>query len=226
MNKETRPKEFGEEDKIERLLWCNRYCCLCEKPRGIDIEFAHLPGKENSDDIDDGIPVCSGCHIKINAYSVEHPKGTKYKAEELRRRREQVYEEHTRHLVPPIRYEITQDLPDGQKRSFPDVGFNITHLGNSLPVRLLVGTEIFLGDKCLKKPKEGTEHYSTEKPWNLNPRSGYRCPFRVPDQAVASNERLEIRIHVTITDQYGKPHRLLPVGWVYVRDKNSWYAEP
>lgn len=226
MNRERSSKEFREEDKIKRLLWCNRHCCLCGKSCGIDIEFAHLPGKEDSDDIDDGIPVCSGCHIKISAYNYKHPKGTKYKAEELKKRREQVYEEHTRHLVPPIHYEITQNLPDGRKRRFPDVGFNITHLGNSLPVEVLVGTEILLKEKCLKKPDEGGGHYSAKKPWKLNPRLGYRGHFSVPDKAVTSNERLEIRVHVTIIDQYGRHHKLLPVGWVYMRKEKSWYAEP
>jgi len=226
MKKEPRPKGFPEEDKTTRLLWCDRHCCLCGKSCGIDIEFAHLPGKEDSHDIDDGIPVCSGCHTKINAYNPEHPKGTKYKAEELKKRREQVYEEHTRHLVPPIHYEMTQNLPDGRKRCFPDVGFSIRHLGDSLPVRLSVGTEMFLNDKRLKKPNEETGHYSTKKSWNLNPRLGYHGHFSVPDEAVTSSERLEVRIHVTIIDQYGRPHRLLPVGWVYMRDKNSWYAEP
>lgn len=218
--------KFREEYKIKCLLWCDRHCCLCGKSCGIDIEFAHLPGRENSDNIDDGIPVCSECHTKISAYNSKHPKGTKYKAKELIQRREQVYEEHTRHLVPTVHFEITQNLPSGGQRHFPDVGFNITHLGNSLPVKALVCTEIFLGDICLKKPNEGSGHYSGKKTWNLNPLLEYQGHFSVPDNAVKSNELLEIRIHVTIVDQYERHHKLLPVGWVYQRENNSWFANP
>lgn len=65
--------KFKEEDKIKRLLWCNRHCCLCGKSCGIYIEFAHLPGKNKSTDIDDGIPLCFDCHAEIEAYDSKHP---------------------------------------------------------------------------------------------------------------------------------------------------------
>lgn len=199
--------KFREEDKIKRLLWCDRHCCLCRKSCDIDIEVAHLPGKENSDNIDDGIPVCSYCHIKMNAYDPKHPKGTKYKIEELIRRREQIYEEHTRHLVPPIHFEITQNLPNRQKRRFPDIGFNISHLGDSLSVKALVVAKIYLGGKFLKEPGG---HYSGEEFWNMNPRMGYQGHFEV-HEAVESTDRLEIKVYVTIVDQYERHHKLLPV---------------
>ena len=214
--------KFREKDKVKRLLWCDRHCCLCGKSCGIDIEFAHLPGKENSDNIDDGIPVCSECHIKISAYNSEHPKGTKYKAKELIQRREQIYEEYTRHLVPPIDFKITQNLPFVGQRNFPDVGFNIIHLGDSFPVKVLVVAKIYLGDKFLRKPRG---HYSGEEFWNLNPRMVYQGHFEVPE-AVESSEHLEIKVYVTIIDQYERHHKLLPVSWVYQRENNSWFANP
>jgi len=219
-------KEFREKDKMKCLLWCNRHCCLCGKSCGIDIELAHLPGKEDSDDIDDGIPVCSECHIKIGAYSSEHLKGTKYKPEELKVLREQVYEEYTRHLVPPIHFELTQDLSGGGKRSLPDIGFKIIHLSNSLPVKALVATQINLKDKCLKKLSDGGGHYGGKAFWRLNPRFGYVGHFSLPEEAVKSNEPLEITVHVTIVDQYERYHKLLPVSWAYDRKKNLWWSNP
>lgn len=216
-------KNFSEKDKIKRLLWCDRHCCLCGKSCGIDIEFAHLPGKKNSDNIDDSIPVCSECHIKIGAYSSEHPKGTKYKAEELIQRREQVYEEYTRHLVPPIHFEITQNLPNNSQRSFPDIGFNITHFGDFFPVRASVVAKIFLDSKFLGEPGG---HYSGKEFWNMNPRLQSRGHFEVPKEAKEKDKRLEIKVYVTIIDQYERYHELLPLGWVYERDKNSWWLNP
>lgn len=72
--------------------------------------------------------------------------GSKFKPAELKSRREQVYEEFTRHLVPPVDAQITQSIPgsEDQVRIFPDVGFLLTHHGTSLPfrVRVLVCVEV------------------------------------------------------------------------------------
>jgi len=218
--------DFSEKVKVKCLLWCNRHCCLCGKVCGTNIEIAHIipKGKGGSEDIDNAIPLCFDCHAEIGKYNKEHPKGNKYRSRELKTRREQIYEEQTYHFVPPIYFEITQNLPNGRKRKLPDVGFNITHAGDSLPVKVLVITRIFLEDKNLGIPKKG--HYSGKEFWNMNPRLGYGAHFGVPGEVVKSTKCLEIKVEVTIIDQYNRNHPLLPVGWVYMRDKNSWYAEP
>src|SRR4030042_1579077 len=139
--------DFNEADKIRCLLWCNRHCCLCGKPCGTNIEIAHIiqKGKEgSSNNIDNAIPLCFDCHSEIGRYNAEHPKGNKYRPKELKARRDQIYEEYTRHLVPPINYLITQDIGNKTKRELPDIGFNIQHLGDSLPVMVLVNISIFL----------------------------------------------------------------------------------
>lgn len=119
--------DFNEDVKMKALLWCNRHCCLCGRARGTDIEIAHIvpKNKGGTDDIDNAIPLCYDCHSEIGKYNKEHPRGNKYRPEELKARREQIYEEQTRHLVPPVSYEVTQRLPDGHKRPFPDVGFHL-----------------------------------------------------------------------------------------------------
>ena len=219
--------DFSEEDKIKCLLWCNRHCCLCGKACGTDIEIAHIipKGKDKSEDIDNAIPLCYECHSEIGRYNKNHPRGNKYRPNELKARRDQIYEEQTRHLVPPIHYEITQDLPNGQKRRLPDVGFNITHLGDSLPVKVLVAAQIFLGNRDLGMLEE-KGYYSGKKPWNMNPRLGARAHFKVPQEAVDSTERLEVKVTVTTIDRYERQHQLLPIAWVYMRDHNLWYLEP
>jgi len=219
-------ENFKEAVKLICLLWSNRHCCLCGKACGTNIEIAHIipKGRKGSENIDNAIPLCFYCHSEIGRYNREHPKGNKYRPEELKARRDQIYEEQTRHLVPPIHFEITQYLLSGQKRNLPDVGFNIIHLGDSLPVRVLVATQVFLGDKDLGIPETG--HYSGKKFWNMNPRLEHRGHFSVPNEVVESIERLKIEVEVTVIDQYERYHPLLPVGWVYMRDENSWYTEP
>lgn len=218
-------KEFSEDDKIRCLLWCNRHCCLCGKTCGIDIEFAHLPGFETSDKIDDGIPVCSSCHTFIGAYNPNHKKGTKYKAKELKQRREQIYEKYTSYLLPPIDYRITQSLLNGEKTRFPDIRFNIFHRGNFPPVRALVGTEIFLGKTCLKGQRDGSGHYSLDEAWHLNPGMGYQGHFK-EERAANNSKRLKIKVYVIIIDPYERHHKLLPVEWVYDREKDLWWTNP
>ncbi len=216
--------KFNLDIKIKSLLWSDRHCCVCKKPCGVDIEVAHIDQKDkNPDNLVNAIPVCYECHSKIGHYRSEHPRGNKFSFEELKRRREQVYEEYTRHLVPPIHFEITQNLRDGRQRSFPDIGFNIMHMGDSLPVKVQTKLEIFLGGVIKDSPKG---HYSGEEFWNLNPRLGYTGHFSAPIETVNSLERFEIKVYVTIIDQYDRPHELLPVSWVYERNGNYWWANP
>jgi len=42
-------QDFKEKEKIQRLLWCDRHCCICEKACGIDIEFAHIDPRGGND---------------------------------------------------------------------------------------------------------------------------------------------------------------------------------
>ena len=125
-------------------------------------------------------------------------------------------------LIPPT-FEITQNLPNKRKREFPDVGFNIENPNNS-PIRVKVLANTLLGQKDLG-PLQG--HYSGEKTWNLNPLTGVRGHFQIPEEAAKSQEKLEVKVKVTYIDKNNNVHdELLPVGYVYMRDQNNWYFEP
>jgi hypothetical protein len=58
----------------------------------VKIELDHIipqadPG--SNDDIDNAIPVCFECHAEIHSYNDKHPRGRKFRPEELRKHREQ-----------------------------------------------------------------------------------------------------------------------------------------
>lgn len=222
----VKPK-FNTKGKIKCLLWCQRHCCLCEKICDVDIEVAHIDqdikNKEKLNNINNAIPLCYDCHAKIGHYNNNHPIGNKYSIEELKKRREQIYEKYTRNLVPPVFFEITQQLSNGQQRRFPDIGFKIIHRGSSLPVKALVGLKIFLGGKLLPKVRG---HYSEEAAWNLNPQMGYNGHFKLPSSAETSTKRLKIEVKVTVIDQYERKHEMLPAKWIFDRVSKSWVAEP
>ena len=224
--------DFSEDDKLRCLLWCDRHCCLCGKAAGSNIEIAHIIPKKRGgppelNQIDNAIPLCFECHSEIGKYNREHPKGNKYRVRELKTRRDQVYEQYTRHLVPPISYVITQyiGLTSGI-RVLPDVGFTLRHTGNSLSAKILVALEIFLNNNSLGMAETENGLYSGRKYWNLNPGEGVNGHFPIPNEAVTGTERLEIRVNIKILDQYEREHYLLPVGYVYMRDVNSWFLEP
>jgi len=85
---------FSPEVKTRMFARCMRHCCLCRKQCGANIEAAHIVDEAagGSNDEENGIPVCFDCHQEVGAYRDSHPKGNKFREEELRARRDRVYE--------------------------------------------------------------------------------------------------------------------------------------
>jgi hypothetical protein len=221
----TRRKyDFSEDTKIKSLLWSYRHCCLCEKPCGTNIEVAHIEKGKN--DLDNAIPLCYDCHSEIDKYNIENPIGNKFRPQELKTRRDQIYEKYTRHLVPPVHFEVTQIIRDNPnfQRELINVGFNLHHLGNSNPIRARVEARIFLGNKSLGFV--GSNYYNGKITWCLNPLSKVFGNFNVPQECKESDERLTIEVVITIIDIYDREHRLLPNCFTYIRKDNGWFSEP
>ena len=220
-------REFKEEDKIKCLLWCDRHCCICKKNCGPDIEVAHIDQKikgEEVNNINNAIPLCYDCHAKIGHYNPRHPRGNKYKTNELKARREQIYEEFTQHLVPPIDFKITQIQLDGTLRRFPDVGFQIHHLGKGLPVRASVNVDVSIDNGLTYRPPG---HYAGIDFWNLNPGFLTQGHFEIPDDLVKDAKRVSAVVSVKIIDRYSRPHELLPMEWVYETEQHKeWWYNP
>jgi len=221
-----RPPEFSEEDKIKMLLWCARHCCLCGKNAGPDIEIAHISNKAGNN-IDNGIPLCYDCHAKIGHYNREHPRGNKYKVDELKARREQIYEEHTRHLVPPIHFFLTQTKVNNTQHEIPFIGFLLQHLGDSLPVKIRVEAKTILGEEDLGIVADPSGYYTGVVKWNINPRILFWGGFSIPRERF-NQENLKVEVRITIIDQFDREHKLLPQCWRWVGTGNPpfWNLEP
>ena len=201
------------------LLWCDRHCCLCKRPCGVDIEVDHLiPEAEGgTDTIANALPLCFDCHGKVHRYNERHPRGTKYFREELRTRRDQVYEEFTRPLVPPVICQITQALGGGKSRQLPDVGFLLQHHGDGLPVKVRVSLKI-------NGLSLGSPYYNGERLWRLNPRHAISGHFSTPRRRYRG--RLSIIVDHSIIDSLGYEHPRLPAEYAYKSNGNTWYLEP
>jgi hypothetical protein len=213
-----RKYDFSDETKNRCLLWCARHCCLCGKDCGVDIEIAHIERRKN--DQENAIPLCYDCHAKIGHYNHEHPRGNRYKAEELIPRRNQIYEQYTRYLVPIVRAWIIQD------RELPGVGFHIANYGSFPPVKAKVTATVFLGTTELGKIGDRHRYHNGETPWHLNPGIEIHGNFSVPTECASSTEVLRIQVDVKIIDIYDREHALLPFCYTYVRETRTWFLEP
>jgi hypothetical protein len=234
-NKSKRPP-FKAKDVIKILLWCERHCCLCEITCDTNIIIHHIEqegSKEKLSNIDNALPLCYDCHGRVKSYNPKHAVGTSYKIRELKTRRDQIYEKYTRHLVPIVHLEITQVLRMNYSlplRPFPDVGFNLIHRDpRFLPVTVTVEVKCLLDriDDGLMDDPSG--YYNGVTEWNLNPTSIVFGHFTIPrkySDCVKASRDLKIEVRVTLIDQYGRPHRLLPQCWTYVPQDNSWFLEP
>lgn len=82
-----------DDVKTEVLIKCKRYCCLCGKYQGRDIEVHHIKQRADGgkDTFDNAIPLCFRCHSEIGNYNPKHPKGNKYKPKELKTIRDEFY---------------------------------------------------------------------------------------------------------------------------------------
>lgn len=210
--------DFSEEDKSKVLLWCARHCCLCGRAVGVGIEIAHL--EKNSRDIDNAIPLCFDCHSTIGHYNKEHPRGRKYTTSELKARREQVYEEHTRHLVPSLSYRVHQEVHE-----LPKVGFDITHLGNAPAVHVRVTLDTYING-LLDNSASSSGLYRGTTLWNLNSSQGVRGNFNVPTVAKEPGTDLRVGVRIVVYDIYNRAHPLLPVTYVFHQQPVYWYLDP
>jgi len=84
---------FPVDVRTKVLIRCARICCLCFKQCGTKIEVHHIEqeadGGANTES--NALPVCFDCHAEVGSYNTRHPKGTKYRGDELRARRDAIY---------------------------------------------------------------------------------------------------------------------------------------
>lgn len=82
---------FPRNDVEELLTACHRRCCICHRFCGVKIETDHImpAGDGGPNTIDNAIPVCFECHAEIHSYNDRHPRGRKFRPEELRKHKEQ-----------------------------------------------------------------------------------------------------------------------------------------
>lgn len=81
---------FPRHEVDDLLASCHRRCCICHRFCGVKMETDHiLPQCEGgSDAIANAIPVCFECHAEIHSYNIKHPRGRRFRPEELQRHKD------------------------------------------------------------------------------------------------------------------------------------------
>jgi hypothetical protein len=82
---------FKQSDVDQLLVDCHRRCCICHRFCGVKIETDHIvpEGEGGPSDISNAIAVCFECHAEIHSYNDQHPRGRKFRPEELKKHKEQ-----------------------------------------------------------------------------------------------------------------------------------------
>jgi hypothetical protein len=82
---------FNRDEANKLLVACHRRCCVCHRFCGIKIELHHIQPTENGgyDSIENAIPLCFECHAEVQLYNDAHPRGRKFRPNELREHKEQ-----------------------------------------------------------------------------------------------------------------------------------------
>ncbi len=85
---------FNSEVKTESLVRAARHCCVCHRYKGLKVEVHHIiqeaDGGPNT--LENAITLCADCHTDAGHYNDRHPRGTKFRPEELRRARDRWHE--------------------------------------------------------------------------------------------------------------------------------------
>lgn len=212
-------KEFSQDDKMKKLLWCDRHCTLCGKTCNVDIEIHHIDDSTNND-LDNGMPLCYDCHAKLHHYNDRYPMGTKFKPPELKIRRDQIYEKHTRPLIPPIDFQIPL-IDKARKRA----AVTVTNLSDQLQCQMRVNISAHVGKE--NKGLVRSRYYNGKRLWNLPPRRRVTGNFPVKDDWHSQkDERLRFGVNITIIDIYEREHPQLPFAFTNVKNEERCYFEP
>lgn len=76
---------FSAEIRAEIFVRCARHCCVCHKPKGLNIEIHHIKPRHQggTDTLENAIALCFDCHADAGHYFANHPKGSKLSPDEL-----------------------------------------------------------------------------------------------------------------------------------------------
>jgi hypothetical protein len=214
-----------EEDRAKLFLWCARHCCFCGKECTTNIEIHHIDGERSNNELDNLIPVCFDCHGELQRYNSEHPRGSKYRYLEIKKRREQIYELHTLPYLRKASIRISKYIYGSKReRSLGDTSCTVMSLSDDIAIRLRLRIEAYHDDKQLTLDRD--DLYSGSALWNLNPSQIVFGHFRLPILKEAKPFLYRVEIFWSIMDILDREHQMLPFSYMWSELDGDWWFDP
>jgi len=213
-------------------LWSERHCGFCGKQCTTNVEIHHVDKNCSNNTEDNLIPLCFDCHGELARYNPKHPKGTHYRENEIKSRREQIYEKFTIKYLRQVEIKISNFVIHLRKdengnpilRQRGDVSCSVRTLSNDIPVQLRLKFTLFQMENQLSDSGLGP-HYKGITLWNLNPGQAVHShfPFPFPDIVEPFNFRIEVEW--SIIDILKREHTMLPFSyfWDSAEIEDWWY---
>jgi len=224
-------KSVPEEDRAKLFLWCDRHCCFCGKKCTTNIEIHHIDEDTSNNDIDNLIPLCFDCHGELPRYNAKHPKGSKYYSREVKTRRDQIYEEHTRKYLRQVNIHVSRFIQHTRDRNGKpiarkngDTSCTVKTTSNNIPVKLKVRIEAYQDNQKINT-KFG-DLYKGEALWNLNPTQIVFAHFELPISKKADPFLYRVEIIWSIIDILDRKHHMLPFSYVWDDTESDWWYDP
>ena len=221
----TKRKPLSEEDRAKLLLWCARHCCFCGKPCTTNMEIHHIDGDKSNSELDNLIPVCFDCHGELLRYNPKHPKGTPYRFVEIKKRRDQIYDQQTLPYMRQVEIQISNKLfGKNEVRTTGDISCTAILHSKDLPVRLSIRITPYLNGEKIQA--ELGDLYSGKQLWNLNPSQIVFGHFNLPISLEVVPFLYRVDISWSIVDILDREHVMLPFGFVWDWPERDWWYDP
>jgi len=227
----SKPISVPEPTRAKLFLWCARHCCFCGKACTTNMEFHHIDGNSSNNAEDNLIPVCFDCHGELPRYNPKHPKGSKYRDLEIKKRRDQIYNWYTLPYLRQVEIKISKYLhhvqdSTGQPKERPlgVISCTVRTLSQDIPIRLRLRIEPYHDNQRLKV--DLGDLYSGIALWNLNPSQIVFGNFKLPISAETKPFLFRAEIFWSIVDVLDREHEMLPFSYVWSDLKGDWWFDP
>ena len=195
------------------------------------MEFHHIDGDSSNNAEDNLIPVCFDCHGELPRYNPKHPKGSKYRDLEIKKRRDQIYDLYTLPYVRQVDIKISKYVHHVQdntgqprERQWGDISCTVRILSHDLPVRLRLRIEPYHDNQRLKVTLG--EIYSGRALLNLNPSQIFFGHLKLPIPAEPKSFLFRVEIFWSVVDILDREHEMLPFSYVWSDPKGDWWFDP
>ncbi len=215
---------ISEETRIKLFQWCSRHCCFCGKECATSIEIHHIDGDHSNNQEDNLIPVCFDCHAHLGHYNPDHPRGNKYREEEIKARREQIYDKHTLPYVRHVDIQISRRLPDGNFRDWGDTSCTVRSNSTDLPIQMRLEISIYEGES--KLDINIGDIYMGKGIWNLNPGTIVFGHFTFSAKEDLDPFEYRVQLQWSIVDMLNREHPMLPTSFVWNDLEGDWWYDP